>query len=147
MLFGTDLNRRLDNIEDKLNTLQQQYINVKSSETEISEKLRYISSIIENDRDRDELSKDAVAKLLQQMSDKLNSIEKDILNNANKIESETTRNREIALEYVERHYARKEDLCNGLNSLRNQAKYIWYTISACVILIGWIINMIIQFYK
>jgi len=146
-MFNSETNRRLDNIEEKLNLLQQQYVNVKTSESEITEKLKYISSIIENERDRDELSKDAVAKLLQEMSNKLNSIEKDILSNSNKIESDITKSRDSMFEYIDKHYARKEDLNNGLNALRNNAKYVWYTLSACVVVTGWILNTLIQLYK
>lgn len=145
MLFSNEIKRRLDKIEAHVQTQDDRDKEFRILAAEMVAGIRSMNDSLDRHmREENDEAKRNTNKL-DQISAKLNDIERDLIAIPKDTDLKIQRNQEELREYISSHYATREDLTEGLNSIRSNAKTIWIVMSGVLACIAWTVSTIIDY--
>lgn len=137
MMPFTSTQRRLDKLESELIKHEREYI---GAITRMVEKLESVDSHLKEHIQREFEESRNQADKLDDISEKLSSIERDLVTIPKDTDLKISHAQETLKEHAAQIYATREELNNGLISIRNQAKWIWTTMATIAISAAWVIE-------
>jgi len=137
MMPFTSTQRRLDKLESELIKHEREYI---GAITRMVEKLESVDSHLKEHIQREFEESRNQADKLDDISEKLSSIERDLVTIPKDTDLKISHAQETLKEHAAQIYATREELNNGLNSIRNQAKLIWSVMVAVGAALAWFLD-------
>jgi len=137
MMPFTSTRRRLDKLESELIKHEREYI---GAITRMVEKLESVDSHLKEHIQREFEESRNQADKLDDISEKLSSIERDLVTIPKDTDLKISHAQETLKEHAAQIYATREELNNGLNSIRNQAKLIWSVMVAVGATLAWFLD-------
>jgi len=137
MMPFTSTQRRLDKLESELTKHEREYI---GAITRMVEKLESVDSHLKEHIQREFEESRNQADKLDDISEKLSSIERDLVTIPKDTDLKISHAQETLKEHAAQIYATRTELNNGLNSIRAQAKWIWTTLATVAISAAWVIE-------
>lgn len=137
MMPFTSTQRRLDKLESELTKHEREYI---GAITRMVEKLESVDSHLKEHIQREFEESRNQADKLDDISEKLSSIERDLVTIPKDTDLKISHAQETLKEHAAQIYATREELNNGLNSIRNQAKLIWSVMVAVGAALAWFLD-------
>jgi len=137
MMPFTSTQRRLDKLESELIKHEREYI---GAITRMVEKLESVDSHLKEHIQREFEESRNQADKLDDISEKLSSIERDLVTIPKDTDLKISHAQETLKEHAAQIYATREELNNGLNSIRNQAKLIWSVMVAVGATLAWFLD-------
>lgn len=137
MMPFTSTQRRLDKLESELTKHEREYI---GAITRMVEKLESVDSHLKEHIQREFEESRNQADKLDDISEKLSSIERDLVTIPKDTDLKISHAQETLKEHAAQIYATRTELNNGLNSIRNQAKLIWSVIVAVGAALAWFLD-------
>ena len=133
----TSTQRRLDKLESELTKHEREYI---GAITRMVEKLESVDSHLKEHIQREFEESRNQADKLDDISEKLSSIERDLVTIPKDTDLKISHAQETLKEHAAQIYATRTELNNGLNSIRNQAKLIWSVMVAVGAALAWFLD-------
>lgn len=137
MMSFTSTQRRLDKLESELTKHEREYI---GAITRMVEKLESVDSHLKEHIQREFEESRNQADKLDDISEKLSSIERDLVTIPKDTDLKISHAQETLKEHAAQIYATRTELNNGLNSIRNQAKLIWSVMVAVGAALAWFLD-------
>jgi chromosome segregation ATPase len=137
MMPFTSTQRRLDKLESELIKHEREYI---GAITRMVEKLESVDSHLKEHIQREFEESRNQADKLDDISEKLSSIERDLVTIPKDTDLKISHAQETLKEHAAQIYATRTELNNGLNSIRNQAKLIWSVMVAVGAALAWFLD-------
>lgn len=137
MMPFTSTQRRLDKLESELTKHEREYI---GAITRMVEKLESVDSHLKEHIQREFEESRNQADKLDDISEKLSSIERDLVTIPKDTDLKISHAQETLKEHAAQIYATRTELNNGLNSIRNQAKLIWSVMVAVGAALAWFLD-------
>jgi chromosome segregation ATPase len=141
MMPFTSTQRRLDKLEAELTKHERDYT---GATTRMIDKLESVDSHLKEHIQREFEESRTQADKLDDISEKLSSIERDLVTIPKDTDLKISHAQEALKEHAAQIYATRTELNNGLNSIRAQAKWIWTTLATIAISAGWVIERFIK---
>lgn len=133
----TSTQRRLDKLESELTKHEREYI---GAITRMVEKLESVDSHLKEHIQREFEESRNQADKLDDISEKLSSIERDLVTIPKDTDLKISHAQETLKEHAAQIYATRTELNSGLNSIRNQAKLLWSVIVAVGAALAWFLD-------
>lgn len=137
MMPFTSTQRRLDKLESELIKHEREYI---GAITRMVEKLESVDSHLKEHIQREFEESRNQADKLDDISEKLSSIERDLVTIPKDTDLKISHAQETLKEHAAQIYATRTELNNGLSSIRNQAKLIWSVMVAVGAALAWFLD-------
>jgi len=133
----TSTQRRLDKLEAELTKHERDYT---GATTRMIDKLESVDSHLKEHIQREFEESRTQADKLDDIAKKLSSIERDLVTIPKDTDLKISHAQETLKEHTANTYATREELNNGLNSIRNQAKLIWSVMVAVGAALAWFLD-------
>ena len=137
MMSFTSTQRRLDKLEAELTKHERDYT---GATTRMIDKLESVDSHLKEHIQREFEESRTQADKLDDIAKKLSSIERDLVTIPKDTDLKISHAQETLKEHAAQIYATREELNNGLNSIRNQAKLIWSVMVAVGAALAWFLD-------
>lgn len=134
-----DIIRRLERVERHIDECDSRKSQIQVMETKLTEEVKAIAKFLSEHMEREEEEARKSTDVQRAIADKLNTIEKDLVTQPKDVQIQLGKQMEEVKYFCNENFASRHDLNSGLNSIRQQAKYIWYTLCASAAFIAWII--------
>jgi len=152
-MFNTDITRRLENLEEKIQKHDDQTAKSAIVEAELSSQIKELASFLKEfvhkeetfmkeQRNREKDSYLENTKILEKIRSDIHTIKSDLSSQPKDMEVLLLKQKDEIKDYCRKTFATNEELTEGLSSIRKQAKLLWVVIMAGLAGTAWIIDEI-----
>lgn len=154
-MFHKDIIRRLENAEQHILQCDERAAKFLVMEAELSAQLKEMSTffteftkreegyIKEHAKQEKEVAKENT-RILENIKEDIQSIKTDLASHPKDVALQLLQQKEENKIYCNSTFSTKEELTDGLSSIRRQAKLVWMVILASLAGTAWVIDKLIQ---
>ena len=142
-MFNSDILRRLDKLDEHIAVCDSREQEFRVCATEITGTIRALNDSLSAHMKAEEKEAKEQADSLKDIATKLTSIDQQLVAIPKDVDLKLQSTEARVKEYIAEEltdYATRNELNNGLNSIRAQAKWIWTTLATVAISAAWVIE-------